>query len=195
MRSIAKCCSRIVMFGSARAAASRLLRHLRARRVAMSAGCGACVCPPSRVRSNSRCPSRLALVELHAPLHQFRDARRPLAHDGAHGILSCRGRRRRSACRPHAARMESSSLCTQAMPPCAQAEFESSAFVLRDQRHAPVLGRLQRSRKPGSAAAHDDEVVFVHGRFSLRRRGDASGTADRLSPAASLREPSACWRP
>ena len=50
---------------------------------------------------------------------------------------------------------------TQAMPPWAQAVFDS-ARPLGDDRDRAVRGRLQRKGQPGDAAADDDEVEFPH---------------------------------
>ena len=81
--------------------------------------------PPSRPRSSSRAVGRLALVELHAEVDQLADARRPFASRCAHDLLVAEP----GAGVERVAHVQVEGVLAarhaQAMPPCAQAVFES----------------------------------------------------------------------
>ena len=51
---------------------------------------------------------------------------------------------------------------TAAMPPCAYFVFDSSRAALGDDDDLAVIGRLERERQPGDAAADDEEVARQH---------------------------------
>ena len=88
-----------------------------------------------------------SLIKVHAELNQLADARRTIAHDRSHHALVAQARagiERIATCNSK----ESSLLVTLAMPPCAQAVFDSARAPLVMIATLPVADAFRAKLNP-----------------------------------------------
>ena len=106
-------------------------------------------------------PGDVALIEMQPEFDQFANPRRAFLHHRLdhRRIAQTRARFERVA---HV-QLEGILLARHARDAALRpGGVRVRAFAFRDDRHAAVLGRLQRKGQPGNAAADDDKIEFLH---------------------------------
>ena len=123
-------------------------------------------CPPSRPRSNSRCPETSRSSKCNPDSTNSRIRAGPSVMIVRNDCLVAKARAR-CQCVAHMQLEESSPLVTQAMPPCAHAVLLPRLCVSCHDCDRPVTGRFQSETQSGNTAADDDKIVFSHGSWIL----------------------------